>query len=114
MLFTDTQYLLKVSSKYIKKNLMQATCIRYSNNIYFVKDSYNAPRPADDVLEFFPNHPAKRGIGNYEADKDSERLNTGCRKESVRHATLTPGNQCDRRYYCSGWHCHDHADQQSK
>ena len=83
--------------------------IEMSNKINLVKDllvSVDAPftnRPehhdhhygniseSHHKLEFYPNNPLLHGWANYEADKPKEKLDTGCRKDSHIHRTLTPG-----------------------
>ncbi len=42
-------------------------------------------------LECFPAYPAVRGRANYESDKKHHNKETSCRKETMKHRSLTPG-----------------------
>jgi hypothetical protein len=53
--------------------------------------NYGEPSSVNSRLEFFPNYPLLRGKGNYAADKSRTALSTGCRKDTLHHASLTPG-----------------------
>jgi len=83
------------------EDLLASVMRPFDGRVTTAPGPYPAPSEANDVLEFFPNHPLIRGSARYSADGKADTARSaaakndnelsGCRKETSRHKTLTPG-----------------------
>ena len=73
------------------KDLLISVDAPFTNRVVPDQNHYGPSSESHQKLEFFPNKPLLRGTANYKADAANETITTGCRKESHRHPTLTPG-----------------------